>query len=111
MNLFKSRINRNGFIQIEFTHIETYRILKEELGFRFEINDKNRYFYRWKDGQRFKVEFNDLGNAFREYLTENYNSFSNPESLSLEDLIEATMRKSPIYVSNSELRRFLAKDL
>ncbi len=110
MKLFKSRIKRNGFIQIEFTNTETYRILREELAFRYEINDKKKYFYRWEDRQRLKVEFNDLGNAFREYLKENYNSLDNPESVSLEDLIEATIIKSPIYVSNSELRRVLAKD-
>ena len=110
MKLFESRIKRNGFILIEFTHTETYRILREELAFRYEINDKKKYFYRWEDGQRLKVEFNDLGNAFREYLKENYNSLDNPESVSLNDLIEATRRKSPIFVSNGELRRFLAKD-
>lgn len=107
MKLFETSTKRNGFKEIKFNYTETFRILRYELEFGYVIDDKKNYFYRRKDGERHIVEFNDLGNAFREYLKENYSSLENPESVSLEELIEATCRKSPIYRSNSVLRREL----
>lgn len=110
MQLFKVRTKRDGSKEIEFTHIETYRVLKEELAFKYKIEEKKKYFYRWTEEGKRVVKIQDLKDAFREYLKDNYDSLHNPESISLEDLLEASMKKTPIYVSNSSLRDELARE-
>ena len=54
------------------------------------------------------VDFMASSQAFREYLKDNYDSLHNPESISLEDLIEASMKYTPI-CNEASLRYELAR--
>lgn len=109
MQLFKVRSKKDGSKEIEFTHIETYRILKKELAFKYETKEKKKYFYRWTEEGKRVVHLQDLKDAFREYLKDNYDSLHNPELISLEDLIEASMKYTPI-CNEASLRYELARD-
>lgn len=98
---------RNGCIEIEFSNIETFRILREELNFKHSIIGNKRNFIRMEKAGPRIVQFEELKIAFREYLRSNYDSLDIPESITLEKLIDATYVKTPIFLSNNNLRREL----
>src|ERR1035437_2864534 len=89
--------NRNGGIEIEFNCTETFRILRDELNFRHSIVENKKEFIREANGVNRIVQFNELKTAFRNYLRTNYLLLDIPESITLDILINATYKKTPIY--------------
>lgn len=98
---------RNGGIGIEFSYTETYRILREELNFRYTTVESKKEFIRKENGVNRVVQFNELKKAFRDYLEANFHSLDIPDSITLDILINATYIKTPINITNNTLRREL----
>jgi len=98
---------RNGCIGIEFSYTETFRILRDELNFRYTTVESKMEFIRKENGVSRIVEISDLKIVFRDYLRINYHLLNIPEGITLDILINSTYIKTPIYVNNSALKREL----
>jgi hypothetical protein len=92
--------NRNGRIVIKFINLDIYRLLKNELGFRYTKIKNKGYFLKESNGIYEVVNFYQLNDSFIEYIKKEYNNFSISREVEFEDFINDFYRQAPIKKSN-----------
>jgi len=89
-------IRRNGLKKVTFFELGIYRVLKQELGFRFVKYKGKGYYLRYNNGALNHVAFHSLRDAFIEYLEKHFTRLPISKEIEFEAFINEFYCQIPI---------------
>lgn len=92
--------NRNKNLKVEFNLLDIYRILKNELGFKYIKIKEKGYYLQEINGRYEIVKFYQLKDVFKEYITRYFHTQSISNEIDFHLFLNEFYRQSPIKNSN-----------
>ena len=110
IKLAEIRESKTGRKKIEFFQLGIYDLLKNHLGFRYtKINKKGYYLKLNIDGMFEVVNFLKLSEAFREYISTEFENISELKGVTYNEFMNEYYSKRPIKNGNY-CREYLSED-
>jgi hypothetical protein len=101
--------SRNGRPKVDFFLLGIYNLLKTQLGFRYTKFDGKGNYLKEQNGVYKIVNFHDLRDDFRNYISDNFEELEVSKEIGLDDFMNEYYKKTPIKDGNYA-REYLAED-